>query len=131
MSTPKTVLMADDCSLLRGLFRDAFAANEEVALLFASDGEEATRLARQHRPDAIVLDLFMPRMDGLSALVLLKSDAVTRDIPVLMVSGTPGDEGERLAVAFGAKGYLSKPFGIQQLVDSVHALLGLAVVEAA
>ena len=120
----KSVLVADDNAAFVELVRVALQS-DDIEVLAARDGEEALRLARERRPDVVVLDLLMPRVDGLSALVRLRADAATRDVPVLMVSGMPGGEAERLARAFGAGEFLVKPFPPRVLVERVRALLAL------
>jgi chemosensory pili system protein ChpA (sensor histidine kinase/response regulator) len=122
MGGPKTVLVADDSDLVRDYAR-AVLESRGIALVTASDGADAVRLAHERRPDAIVLDVHMPKVDGLSALLHLQGDETTRDIPVLVMSGRPGGELQRLATAYGAKAFLAKPFRLTQLVEAVEALL--------
>ena len=120
----KTVLVADDNAAFSELVRAALG-RDGIVVAAAKDGEEALRLAHELRPDAVILDLLMPRIDGLSVLVRLRADAATRDLPVLMVSGMPGSEAERLARAFGAGEFLVKPFPLRTLVDRVESMLAV------
>ena len=122
MSGAKTVLYADDNALVQKYVRCVLEA-EGMTVIVTGDGEEAVTLARERRPDAIILDLLMPQVDGLSALVRLKGDDATRHIPVLLASGVPGSEGERLAAAYGAAGFLNKPFRPADLLESLYRML--------
>ena len=108
-ATGKTILVADDNAAFVEFVR-LILEEEGARVVSARDGEEAVRAAKEERPDAILLDLLMPRLDGLSALVRLKSDEATRHVPVILVSGMPGGEAERLARAYGAADFLAKPF---------------------
>ena len=123
----RTVLVADDNAAVCEVVIAALA-EDDVQVLKAFDGEEAVASAREHRPDAIVLDLLMPKLDGISALVRLRADPITRNIPVLMMSGMPGKEASRLAAAYGAGEFLVKPFQMQHLVTRIRALLDSAPV---
>src|SRR5687767_13266596 len=109
MGGPKVLLVADDSPLIRDLLQSA-ARHDETPVLSASDGEEAIALAKERHPDGIVMDLLMPKLDGLSALLRLRTDPATRDIPVLMVSGQPMRDLPDLAGAYGVERFLEKPF---------------------
>jgi CheY-like chemotaxis protein len=106
------VLVADDDKatrelISRGLQREGFR------VLTASSGEEALRLAREKRPDAISLDVLMPGMDGWTVLRALKGDPLTSSIPVVMVSMLDDRD---IGYALGAADYLTKPFDREKLV---------------
>jgi CheY-like chemotaxis protein len=118
----KTILFADDSDLLRDYMR-SLLESEGISILVAEDGLAAVRMARERRPDAIVMDLLMPHLDGLSALLQLKNDEGTRGIPVLLISGMPSEEVGRLAEGYGAAGFLAKPFRLNELVAALHGLL--------
>jgi signal transduction histidine kinase/DNA-binding response OmpR family regulator len=111
-STRPTVLVVDDDRttrdlIVRGLVKEGFRA------ITARNGEEALRLARSQRPDAISLDILMPGMDGWTVLRSLKADPVTASIPVVVVSMLDDSE---IGFALGADDYLTKP------VDREHLL---------
>jgi CheY-like chemotaxis protein len=125
----KTILFADDSDVLRDYMRSVLES-EGMSILATEDGLAAVKLARERRPDAIVLDLLMPRLDGLSALLQLKSDEATQAIPVMLISGA-GEEAARLALAYGAVEFLAKPFRVNDLVAALHRLLDRATVRPA
>lgn len=78
-------------------------------------------MVAESRPDAIVMDVRMPRMDGLTALAELKADPDTRDIPVVMLSASLPDQKE--ALDRGARFFLRKPYGGQALIEAVRSSL--------
>jgi two-component system cell cycle response regulator DivK len=92
-------------------------------VLSAIDAEAGLTLAREKRPDLILMDVQLPGMDGLEATVLLKADAATRAIPVIALTALAmkGDE-ERIRAA-GCNGYISKPMRIQEFLTSVASHL--------
>ena len=96
------------------------------AVLSATDGQSGLKLARENVPDAILMDIQMPGIDGLEVTRLLKSDMRTAMIKVLALTALAmrGDE-ERLRQA-GCDGYLAKPYHYQELLDSLSRLLGAA-----
>jgi two-component system, cell cycle response regulator DivK len=75
----------------------------------AHDGEAALAAVSQYRPDVIVMDLSMPRIDGITAIKRLKSDARTRDVPVILLTGYPYKAIDQGALEAGAAVFLTKP----------------------
>ena len=80
------MLVIDDDPTARDLLAQDAARRKAIASSHARSGEEALALAREHRPQAITLDVMMPRMDGWAVLTALKADPELRDIPVIMVT---------------------------------------------
>ncbi len=89
----------------------------------ATDGKQGVVLARTRKPDLILMDIMMPKMDGLEATRILKADAGTRNIPVLALTSQAmkGDK-ERILQA-GCDGYLTKPIDIHELREKVAEYL--------
>jgi signal transduction histidine kinase/CheY-like chemotaxis protein len=106
------VLVADDDEATRELISRGLQ-KEGFRVLAASSGEEAIRLARDQRPDAISLDVLMPGMDGWTVLRALKGNPLTSSIPVVMVSMLDDRD---IGYALGAADYLTKPFDREKLV---------------
>jgi CheY-like chemotaxis protein len=93
-------------------------------VLEARDGAEALELIREHSPDLVLLDVGMPRLDGVSVAEQLRADE--SEIPFIFVTGQTGREGLDRAVATVPAGYISKPFPLQKLRDQVRATLAEA-----
>jgi len=106
-----TVLVVDDDPTMIGLL-GKMLEKEGYRVISATNGVEALSLARQHRPQAITLDVLMPQMDGWRALKELKADAALRDIPVIMVT-VLNERG--MAIPLGAADFLTKPVDRQRL----------------
>jgi CheY-like chemotaxis protein len=90
----------------------------------AVDGRQGVEKAKSARPDLILMDIMMPKMDGYAACREIKADPATKNIPVIMLTAVGYDLNKRLAKQMGADGYVTKPFSRQQLVDAITLLLG-------
>ena len=114
-------LLVDDVEDIRALLRVLMQQDGRFDVVAeASDGEEAIALAREHRPDLVVLDLAMPVMDGLTALPELRR--ALPDVRVVILSGFPVDQMGPAAREAGAVGYLEKGRNIRSLATDIHAL---------
>ena len=119
-----TVLVVDDDDDIRELTRVALELVADWGVLTAAGGAEALELAARHRPDAVLLDLMMPGMDGLTTFRHLRADPATGDIPVILVTAK-ARVGERQAWdELEIAGVISKPFDPIALATDVSALLG-------
>ena len=103
MNRPATILLAEDDRILRKA-GEATLRKKGYAVIAAVDGEDALAKAREHQPDLILLDVIMPKRQGFEVLAMLKGDAATRDIPVIMLSNLQEESDVRKA----AVGYLVK-----------------------
>lgn len=100
---------------------------EDIDVLVASDGAQALEMALHHRPNALLLDIHMPVMDGLEALARLKSHPELSAIPVMMLTSDSQAANVREALATGARDFVVKPFEPAELRSRVRRLLGLEV----
>jgi CheY-like chemotaxis protein len=107
-----TVLVVDDDPVARDLLQRALA-KAGFRVECATDGEEAIKLARSLRPEAITLDVMMPGIDGWATLAALKADPELADIPVIMLTIV---DDKNKGYALGAADYMTKPFDREQLV---------------
>lgn len=124
MNDRYTVLLVDDDKdVLVGASKRLGAAGFEV--LLAYDGDDGLANARKRRPDAVVLDIRMPRKDGLETLAELRSGETTKDIPVVMLSASLGDQ--RAALEAGARFFLRKPYLGPMLIDAVRRAIAEGV----
>lgn len=115
----RTVLIVEDHEFNMMLLDDLLRANGYDTLQ-AADGAAAMALAREHRPDLIVLDIQLPRVSGLDFLRWLKRDAHLRDVPVIAVTAfaMPGDE--HVMRAAGCADYIAKPISTRHFLDVVR-----------
>jgi phosphate regulon transcriptional regulator PhoB len=97
----------------------------------AIDGATGIRLAREETPALIILDLMLPKMPGLEVCKVLKTDAATRNIPVLMLTAKAEEVDRIVGLEFGADDYVTKPFSPRELVLRVNAILRRGKTEAA
>ncbi|MGB8929694.1 MAG: diguanylate cyclase [Anaeromyxobacteraceae bacterium] len=107
------ILVVDDDPDVRETMRMVLEPGYEV--LSAVDGEVSLEVARSDKPDLIVMDQFMPRLDGLGALERLRADPATEDIPVILVSARADESVRVRALDLGAVDFLAKPFSEQEL----------------
>ncbi len=116
------VLIADDNSNSRQLLKDIIESvgHETVT---AVDGPSAVETAQQHMPDLMILDVNMPGKNGFEVCALLKGDAATAQIPILMLTALGDIENRVTGLGAGADDYLTKPFSPRELVARVNARL--------
>jgi two-component system phosphate regulon response regulator PhoB len=119
---PDTVLLVEDESDVVDLLR--YNLNKAgFSVLIAGDGLTGLEVARQHRPEVIVLDLMLPGIDGYSVCRALRKDPGTESLPILMLTAR-GEPGERVrGLELGADDYVTKPFSPRELVLRIQALL--------
>jgi two-component system alkaline phosphatase synthesis response regulator PhoP len=126
----KRILVVDDEVAIVRMLKDRLeSAGFEV--LTAYDGAQAVEVARQERPDLIIMDVMMPRMDGLTAAKQLRSDPTTAHIPIVMLTARGQESDEQAGYAAGAVRYFTKPFSPRQLVQELRSLLGESPSESA
>ena len=97
---------------------------EGYEVLTALDGEQALEKARAEKPDLIVLDIMMPKLDGYETCKILKADAETKDIPVILLSAKGRNVDQKIGFEVGADDYITKPFSPRKLVERINAILG-------
>jgi len=118
----RRVLVADDQPMVRHALRWCLEA-EGYEVLEAENGLDAVKVASAQRPDAILLDIDMPEMDGMQALRHMKEDDQARDIPVLMLTAQYDMDFERRALDAGAAGYILKPAHPRKLLKQLTAVM--------
>jgi CheY-like chemotaxis protein len=119
--TKKKVLIVDDESNVRRLSRAILSKNFDV--VEAEDGKQAIEIANTQQPDVILMDMMMPRMDGLTACHVIKKDSATKSIPVIMVTAIGFELNIKLSQQMGATGYVTKPFTPNDLLDKIMQVL--------
>lgn len=117
------ILLVDDSRLQRVLVqRILVKAGYEVIL--AADGEEGLESARQNSPDLILLDMMLPRLDGVGVLEALKKDLKMAHIPVIVMTGLSQRNEEKLKSAGAASFYQKSELGVEQGSDALLHLVG-------
>ena len=119
----KTVMIVEDNELNMRLFNDLLQS-QGYNTVRSADGKDVLRLARQHRPNLILMDVQLPGVSGVELTRTLKADAELRTIPVIAVTAfaMKGDE-EKIRES-GCDGYLSKPISIPVFLETVAKFIG-------
>ncbi|PAK25884.1 DNA-binding response regulator [Streptomyces sp. alain-838] len=120
---PIRILIADDQTLLRSTFRTLIDAHPDMEVVGeAADGEQALRGARAHRPDIVLMDIRMPRTDGLAATTAICADPDLTDTRVLILTTFETDEHVAQALRAGASGFLGKDVSVEALVEGIRTV---------
>lgn len=119
----KTILLIEDESALQKTLGDVLS-QEGFSILSALDGEAGLRLAQEKRPDAILLDLILPKANGFDVLKSLKEKEETRSIPVVVLTNLESMEDVQKALDLGATAYLVKSnYTLEEVVEKVKGVL--------
>jgi DNA-binding response OmpR family regulator len=119
----KKILLVDDSSTVL-LMEKMILSKSEYDVVTARDGVEGVDKARTERPDLILMDVVMPRMDGFEAVRKLREDDSTRSIPVIMVTTRGELQSVETGYASGCSDYVTKPINGLELLTKVRSCLG-------
>ena len=122
MSKGKILVVDDEIYIVHIL--DFSLGMEGYEVVTALDGEQALEKLHSERPDLIVLDIMMPKLDGYETCKMLKSDERTRNIPVILLSAKGRHTDQKVGFDAGADDYITKPFSPRKLVERINAILG-------
>lgn len=117
----RTILIVDDEENIRCLVRSML--DKENTVIEAENGEAAVDMVMRHKPDLILMDILMPKMDGYTTCNTLKTTLETRMIPIVMFSAVWHEFNMEISSLAGANGYMTKPFSQQNLLDTVNRFL--------
>ena len=120
----KRILVVDDEDLILEVTQMSLEAVGGWTVAVARSGAEGIAAARSHPPDAIVMDVRMPGMDGPTASRLLHDDPLTADVPIILLTAQVQEADRGAFVGLPIAGVLSKPFDPMQLPAQVSAVLG-------
>ena len=116
------ILIVEDNENNRMLVRDVLQSRG-YQTAETDNAEDGVRLAREHRPALILMDIQLPGMNGMDALRLLRADAATRDIPVIAVTASAMTQDRQKIMATGFDAYQSKPINVREFVEAVRGVL--------
>ncbi|MBL8181518.1 MAG: response regulator [Blastocatellia bacterium] len=118
----RTILVVDDSATVRKLISNKLEKSGHVVAC-AEDGVEAMEWIENNKPDLVLLDIAMPRMDGYQVCKLIRSNEATKDVPVVMISGKDGFFDKVRGRMAGTSGYITKPFGPETLMRALDTYL--------
>ena len=121
MPNKKILLVDDEKDLVMAVTMRLEQAGYEVVPAY--DGAEALEKAKKDKPDLIILDLMLPKIDGYKVCGLLKKDMRYSKIPIIIFTGKAHDSDMKLASEVGADAYITKPFESQAFLDKIAELL--------
>lgn len=119
---PKKILVVDDEPQLVDMLKMRLEA-QNYKVITASDGAEGLEKAKSQKPDLLILDLMLPKMDGCKVCGLLKKDSKYSKIPIIMFSARAQEEDKKLGAELGADSYITKPFEQEVLLAKIKELL--------
>jgi CheY-like chemotaxis protein len=119
-SLPRALIVEDSLSVRRAL---ASLLEDSYEVMAARDGLEALERLAEQRPDILLVDLEMPRMDGIELTRWVRTNATTQDVPVIMITSRSMEKHRQLAQQAGVNRYFVKPYGEQQLLDEMANLV--------
>ncbi len=121
MANAKILVVDDEQDLVESI-RFHLERNH-YKVLTAADGETAIELAGRERPDLVLLDIMLPRVNGRDVVMALKNNAVTKSIPIIMLTALTGENDVVLSLQIGADDYVTKPFSKDVLLARIAAVL--------
>ncbi|MEJ2200538.1 MAG: response regulator [Desulfuromonadaceae bacterium] len=114
----ETILIIEDSKVMQARLEDSLA--KHFRLVFAEDGERGIAIACEKRPDLILLDIYLPQMDGYQVCGILKGDLCTREIPVLFLTSLESEQEKLRGFEAGADDYIVKPFYAGELLARIR-----------
>ena len=118
---PRILLVDDEPSILKVVSKRLEVEGYQVSM--AVEGQEALVKAQTERPDLIILDLMLPKLNGYEVCTMLKQDTRYQRIPIMLFTAKAQEKDEQLGMECGADAYVRKPFRAQELLDTIRRLL--------
>jgi len=119
----KKILIVEDNELNMKLFHDLLEVHG-YSTLQTKDGREALDLAREHRPDLILMDIQLPEVSGLKVTKWIKADDDLKDIPVIAVTAFAMKGDEEKIRSGGCEAYIAKPISVNSFLETIQTVLG-------
>ncbi|MGI9287629.1 MAG: Hpt domain-containing protein [Pseudomonadales bacterium] len=117
------IMVVDDSVTVRKV-TSRFLERQGMDVIVARDGVEAMSMLQDERPDLMLLDIEMPRMDGFEVANQIRHDSELSDLPIIMITSRTGDKHRERAISIGVNNYLGKPYQELELLDAIADLLG-------
>ncbi|OZG75153.1 hybrid sensor histidine kinase/response regulator [Hahella sp. CCB-MM4] len=119
---PTKVMVVDDSVTVRKVTSRLLERNG-MEVITAKDGVDAIAILQDHKPDVMLLDIEMPRMDGFEVASLVRHDSRLKDVPIIMITSRTGQKHRERALSIGVNEYLGKPFQESVLLDTIESLV--------
>ena len=116
------VMVVDDSVTVRKV-TSRLLERKGMNVLTAKDGVDAIAQLQEHRPDIMLLDIEMPRMDGFEVATLVRHDERLKDLPIIMITSRTGEKHRERAMAIGVNEYLGKPYQESDLLENILKLV--------
>jgi two-component system alkaline phosphatase synthesis response regulator PhoP len=123
MYQAKILVVDDEVYILHIL--DFILGAESYDVVTATNGEQALQKVREEKPDLVILDIMMPKLDGYETCRMIKNDPATKGIPVILLTAKGREVDQKLGREVGANDYMTKPFSPSKLIERVQAILGV------
>ena len=118
----RKILITEDSPTILEILKSVLV-EEGYEVIAATDGQQALELARAGKPDLIILDLLLPKVDGYKVCRMLKFDEKYKNIPIIMLTSRTNESDEKLGREVGADAYIRKPFQPEMIIDQIRKLL--------
>lgn len=122
MGKAKKIVVAEDNPDMRKILSMRLEINNYLVIM-AEDGEVALEKVKQERPDLLILDLMMPKMNGFEVCRMLKFDDKYKNIPIIVLSSLDQQQDREKAIENGADAYFIKPFDLELLLSKIKSLI--------
>ena len=119
----KRILIIEDDKDITEALRYTLEKEKDFSVLIARTGDEGLNLALQTKPNLILLDIVLPGLNGYEICRLLRRDAETQEIPILMLTARVSESDKVLGLDLGADDYITKPFGLRELIARIRAAI--------
>ncbi len=119
----KSVLIVEDNELNMKLFHDLLEA-QGYEIHQTREGNQALGMAREHKPDLILMDIQLPEVSGLDVIKWLKAEEALRDIPIIAVTAFAMKGDEEKILASGCEAYIAKPISVSHFLETVQKFIG-------
>lgn len=119
------IVIVDDDEFMLAKLTEIFKSQADYYIISLNDSTKAAEVIEAEQPSLVLIDLYMPKMNGLDVGYVLKNNPKTQDIPIIFMSGHPSLENAKLAFFLGAVDLIEKPFNPKELIEKAKASVHL------